>query len=68
MNWIRLEDQEPPVEAIVLAAHKVDGTWDYYVAEWDGYFSDAETMRTIEPTPTHWAELIPPKGTVNDES
>ena len=65
MDWIPLEDQEPVAETVVLAAHKVDGIWDYYVAEWDGYgFSDAETMRTIEPTPTHWAELIPPREDV----
>ena len=62
MKWISLQQQEPPVEVIVLTANKVGSTWDYCVADWDGYgFSDAETMRSIEPTPTHWAYLTPPK-------
>ncbi|ESA37748.1 hypothetical protein N836_35845 [Leptolyngbya sp. Heron Island J] len=59
--WICLNEMTPHSEAIVLVATK-DGTeWSYQVAAWDdGYFEDAETSRTVEPMPTHWAEIPHP--------
>jgi hypothetical protein len=59
MNWISVRDKYPSVESVVLVYSPGHG---YYVAEWDGCWSDADTMINLDEIDiTHWVELTPPQ-------
>ncbi|MFG6105214.1 hypothetical protein U2F10_23355 [Leptothoe sp. EHU-05/26/07-4] len=56
--WFAVETESPPDLLPVLAAVNFDGDACYSICDWDGHtFTDASTMMTIEPQPTHWAYI-----------